>query len=626
MARRPYFFAAGNHDVNGGLLPFLNAFHHPTNNTPKINHDSEGTAPELYYSFDHGDAHFTVLYVPFFSQYALTHGNPQYQWLERDLQQSSKAWKVILLHHNVFSSSAHTFDDWDRNGLIDQEELQALLLPLAKKYGVQLIFTGHDHVFERFTPTDGVHFVTSAGGGGGLYSLTRRLPGSAQFWRTYHFVGITIDGTEMTMEAIGVTGKVFDRMYLRREGSTRPIHEADWNIVHVESTPGSISTDGNIPGQTYDLIGHGVTSIAGQHSNLGRLSVNHDQESIYLGLESTMLRTNQFAYIFIETSTSNSSFRSSLPLETSPPENSTTPKLQALALTENLIFRDFNPNIICLLGDEYADLSDGSFRRPSSQIFAGQGVYSFDLSGQALDGARLQQFDHSPLTHNKPNEQNSNFVEIALPKNALDPLSLNSIKVAALIGTLNEQPMPATIEFDTGYVGTQFDQTPEGKTLSPLTFKFAPNPDQDFDGIPDDEESQHGTNPENPDSDGDQLPDGWELTFNLSPLLSQGSNGSDGDPDQDKISNLDEYRAGTDPQDPTSQLVMTANHLGGGIVRVTWQGNPQIHYTLEVSNDGTSFTPIREWSERWDSFPIEHLERGGPSDSRFFRIQARRVR
>ncbi|MBT5709047.1 MAG: hypothetical protein HOI66_22235, partial [Verrucomicrobia bacterium] len=38
MATRPYFFAAGNHDVNLGIQGILNVFHHPTNDTPESIH------------------------------------------------------------------------------------------------------------------------------------------------------------------------------------------------------------------------------------------------------------------------------------------------------------------------------------------------------------------------------------------------------------------------------------------------------------------------------------------------------------------------------------------------------------------------------------------------------------
>lgn len=57
-----------------------------------------------------------------------------------------------------------------------------------------------------------------------------------------------------------------------------------------------------------------------------------------------------------------------------------------------------------------------------------------------------------------------------------------------------------------------------------------------------------GTDPYNPDTDGDSMPDGWEVDNSLAPLVEDAL----GDPDQDGASNLDEYRKGTDPNDPTS--------------------------------------------------------------------------
>jgi len=74
------------------------------------------------------------------------------------------------------------------------------------------------------------------------------------------------------------------------------------------------------------------------------------------------------------------------------------------------------------------------------------------------------------------------------------------------------------------------------------------NPDSDGDGLSDaDEVNVYGTNPTNSDSDGDRLPDAWEVNHGLNPL--DGSDADD-DPDDDGLTNWEEYQKHTDPRDP----------------------------------------------------------------------------
>ena len=71
--------------------------------------------------------------------------------------------------------------------------------------------------------------------------------------------------------------------------------------------------------------------------------------------------------------------------------------------------------------------------------------------------------------------------------------------------------------------------------------------DPDNDGLTNQQEWTAGTNPTNPDSDGDGLPDGWEVQYGLDPLDPASDNGAAGDPDNDGRTNLEEYLAGTNP-------------------------------------------------------------------------------
>ncbi len=622
MASRPYYFAAGNHDVNLGLTPFLEAFHQPTNDTPLATHAAQRTAPEVYFSTDYGDAHFAVLYVPFFTQYVPRKDDAQFQWLEADLAQSDKPWKFIVLHHNVFSSSLHTRDDWDRNGEIDQEQIQEILLPLASRYGVQVIFTGHDHVFERFAPNQGAQFVTSAGGGGGLYRLIERLPGSSQFWARHHFVHATLDGSNLTLEAIDPQGNVFDQVWIRQPSASPPDLAAPWHRPRIEPSPPA--TQVNLPGQYFDFLGTGHVAVTGRNANLGRLHVNHDHDHIYLGLEQTMIRPNQVIYLFLGTPHTDDTSVSIPPFPARPLALSKLPSMEWVG---------FNPRAVAVLGDERADRGDAAFPRPSEVLPLGQGVWTVTPNGwESLSEAALQQYDHSPQTDRPPQEIDANFVEIAIPKTALqagEEPSLEQVSVAVVVGSADPATPNATIQLDTGYHAAAFQRIDTGHRVTPLAFHLADNPDRDRDGLTNEEELRLGTHPDRPDSDSDQLPDGWEVTHELNPLNASGIHGTMGDPDQDRISNHDEYQANTDPRDAQSQLRLHIAPFGVSVIRVSWDQQPEVHYTLEASSEATGpYRTIQTWLPRQAAGgPLEgtHFDLTHAVQAQFYRLTATRA-
>ena len=84
------------------------------------------------------------------------------------------------------------------------------------------------------------------------------------------------------------------------------------------------------------------------------------------------------------------------------------------------------------------------------------------------------------------------------------------------------------------------------------------------------------------DSDGDGMPDGWETAHGLNP-----SDPADAylDPDQDGLSNLDEYLAGTDPQNTGSvlRLLVTSASDGKGVL-LSFLAAANLTYTVQYSD------------------------------------------
>ncbi len=166
LATRPVFTALGNHDVvTGSGAPLLAAVTMPTNSV-------DGS--ERFFSFDWGAVHVAVLDT----NSDVSSASPQIAWLAADLGAASGArWKVVVFHNPVYSSSKHG----------SSPLLQATVAPLCDAHHVDLVFTGHDHDYERSHPmragavTDasggpayvnpaGTIYVVSGGGGKDLYA------------------------------------------------------------------------------------------------------------------------------------------------------------------------------------------------------------------------------------------------------------------------------------------------------------------------------------------------------------------------------------------------------------------------------------------------------------------------
>jgi acid phosphatase len=77
----------------------------------------------------------------------------QYRWLDRNLEKSNAAWKVVVGHYPVFSNGHHG----NTNELVED------LLPILKKNNVDFYLSGHDHDLE-FMRKEDINFIVSGTG------------------------------------------------------------------------------------------------------------------------------------------------------------------------------------------------------------------------------------------------------------------------------------------------------------------------------------------------------------------------------------------------------------------------------------------------------------------------------
>ena len=100
-----------------------------------------------YYSFQKRDVEFFVLDSTYMTRAQAT-------WLERALQRSEARWRIAYFHHPLYSSGKTHGPDL---------ALRAVVEPLFVKYGVQAVFAGHEHFYERIKPQQGIAHFTMGG-------------------------------------------------------------------------------------------------------------------------------------------------------------------------------------------------------------------------------------------------------------------------------------------------------------------------------------------------------------------------------------------------------------------------------------------------------------------------------
>jgi hypothetical protein len=133
---------------------------------------------------------------------------PQLDWLEQELAKSGADWKICFFHHPPYSSG-------DRHG--SDEALRQQLEPLFVKHGVSVVFTGHEHFYERIKPQHGIpYFIVGSSAKLRRGDIEKSELTAKGYDQGYTFLLAEIAGDELFFHAISHEGKTVDGGVIRR--------------------------------------------------------------------------------------------------------------------------------------------------------------------------------------------------------------------------------------------------------------------------------------------------------------------------------------------------------------------------------------------------------------------------
>ena len=166
---------------------------------------------EHWFAFNYGNSRFIILdlnrlYYP---------GREQYDWLVEELNSRdfrNADFRFVFCHHPPYS------EQWDSPGYTGEAGVRAFLVPLFEEYGVDIVFSGHTHDYERgkrvLESGHEIYYIITGGGGSALDRFVTKDWDVIQLHLSvYHCVTLDIDGDVLDFRAIGLDGEIIDSFH-----------------------------------------------------------------------------------------------------------------------------------------------------------------------------------------------------------------------------------------------------------------------------------------------------------------------------------------------------------------------------------------------------------------------------
>jgi 3',5'-cyclic AMP phosphodiesterase CpdA len=157
---------------------------------------------QRYYVFKKGDVAFFALDSNYMDP-------KQLDWVTQNLRDSRAKWKICFFHHPLYNYGKSHGPDMD---------LRAQLTPLFRQYGVNAVFSGHEHVYERLKPVDNVaYFVLGNSGKLMSHDLRSSPQMDVGFDSGRSFMLVEIAGDDLYFQTISRTGSTIDSGTVHRQ-------------------------------------------------------------------------------------------------------------------------------------------------------------------------------------------------------------------------------------------------------------------------------------------------------------------------------------------------------------------------------------------------------------------------
>jgi len=187
--------AIGNHDDDG-----------------QVNYARFNMGGKPYYTFRKSETRLAGLAgagVRFFVLDSRSFDPAQRAWLDAELADSGTAWKICYMHHPLYTSGRY------RAGA---RALRVAMEPVLVTRDVDVVFSGHEHFYERIHPQHGISYFISGSGGALRYRDIRPSTlTAAGFDLDCHFMLIEVSGDELYFQAVSRDGKTVDAGVIARQ-------------------------------------------------------------------------------------------------------------------------------------------------------------------------------------------------------------------------------------------------------------------------------------------------------------------------------------------------------------------------------------------------------------------------